>query len=225
MRKEFATGSATAIKIAFFVFILRKVYIFGYFIFLSYFIHTPLSSSFIGFHTRDYQAILWRSAFFTHISTAIISLLLGPFLFSSRIRNANALLHRRLGKLYVLVVCLLASPTGMVMAASAIGGLYARLAFGIQSALWFAFTLKAFRFAVRKRFQAHRMSMICSYALGCGAITQRSLVHVFNAGFFLRWRFDNYVWSAWLGWTLNLTVAAVIILASRSEEPATGSDR
>ncbi len=160
---------------------------------------------------QDYIG-LWhyRLAFFTHVFTAPLCLVAGFTQFSKRIRSKFPKIHRWSGWLYVVSVFGFAAPSGFHMGIYANGGITSQIAFCTLGILWFVFTILAVRRAAQHDFAAHRAWMIRSFALAMSAITLRAWKFVLVALFHPR-PMDVYILVAWLGWTLNLIVAEIII--------------
>lgn len=156
---------------------------------------------------QDYVPMLhYRVAFIIHVFTSIFVLLAGFTQFSEKLRKRLPKLHRSAGWLYVLVVLLLAAPSGFIIGLYANGGLSSRMAFCILALLWLFFTYKAIRTAVQKNFIEHRRWMIRSFTLTLSAITLRAWKYILVAVFEPK-PMDVYQIVAWLGWVLNLIVA------------------
>ncbi len=120
-----------------------------------------------------YMSIRWM--LIPHIIGGLLALLIGPFQFSTRIRQRSLKFHRVLGRVYVYSV-FLAAPLGMAIA------LYLRLsgifivANLVQSGSWFVTTLAAFLTARNRHIVQHRQWMIRSYSVTFTFI----LMRVFN---------------------------------------------
>ena len=143
---------------------------------LSYF---PVSTK-VGFLRikqwvyREYPGTIskfWLTSFYIHVMTSMIVLLAGFTQFSKRLYKYK--MHRKLGKLYVLVVVFLSGPTGLIMGYFDNGGIYSQAAFITLSILWILSTFLALRYAVIRKFDKHRYLMIISYSLTLSALTLR----------------------------------------------------
>lgn len=153
----------------------------------------------------------YRIAFFIHVFSAIFVLLAGYTQFSNSIRIKFPQWHRRLGWLYVVVTLLFAGPSGFIIAIYANGGLSSQIAFCLLAFLWMLFTAMALFKIIKKQVSSHKAWMIRSFALALSAITLRAWKYVLVAAFHPK-PMDVYQIVAWLGWTLNLVIAELIIL-------------
>lgn len=161
---------------------------------------------------QDYIGFTYyKVAFFIHAYTAILVLPAGFTQFSKGIRRRMPAVHRTGGWIYVGITLLLAAPSGLVIGIHANGGILSQVAFCSLAVLWFYFTLQAVRKIRQKDFHGHQKFMIRSFALTLSAITLRAWK------FIIVWAFhpppmDVYRIVAWLGWTINLIIAEIIIL-------------
>lgn len=152
----------------------------------------------------------YQIAFFSHVYTSILVLLLGFTQFSKTIRQKFTKLHRGAGLSYVLLILLVAGPAGGIMAYHANGGFWSQLSFMLQAIFWVAFTLLAMHYAIKKNFVQHRNFMIRSYALTMSAISLRLFKGIIVS--LLEWPpMDTYKLVSWLGWLINIAIAEVII--------------
>jgi len=152
----------------------------------------------------------WRIAFFVHVFTSLFALLAGFTQFSKRLLKSKPILHRAFGYMYVIDVLMVTGPAGLLMSFYANGGISSRIAFVTLSVLWITFTAIALYKAIRKEFKMHRIFMIRSFALTLSAVTLR-IWKVLLANFTDVLPMDRYRIIAWLGWTLNLIAAELII--------------
>ena len=154
----------------------------------------------------------------THMIVAPIALLVGPFQFFSAIRTRRPRLHRLMGKIYV-GACLIAGAAALVTAPYVSGGPVAGLGFATLAFLWMATTFGAWRAAVARKFDLHRLLMRFSYAMTFGAVTLRIQIP-----FFLMAGFHSYteasVWLAYTSWMPNVIVVALWSMAEALHSPA-----
>lgn len=152
--------------------------------------------------------------FYIHVCTAIFCLLSGFTQFNPKILSNRIVIHRTIGKLYVLIVLLFAAPSGFFIGLYANGGFYAKLSFTSLAILWFYFTAKAFLAIRINNINSHKIYMLRSFALTFSAITLRLwkviLVYLFHPA-----PMDVYQLIAWLGWVPNLLVIEYYIFKKR----------
>lgn len=160
---------------------------------------------------QDYIHISpWMAAFWIHVFSSILVLLAGFTQFSKLLLRKYPKLHRALGYIYVLDVLFITGPAGMLMSFYANGGIFSRIGFTLLSGLWISSTTLAWYYAVKRKFDKHRIFMIRSFALTLSAISLR-LWKMFFAAFTDVPPMDRYRIIAWLGWVLNLIIAEYII--------------
>lgn len=149
----------------------------------------------------------WNIGFYTHILLGGLALLIGWTQFSSKIRDNNLTLHKRIGKLYVIAVTL-SSIAGICIGFFATGGVLSSLGFISLGIIWFSTTIMAFVNIKNKQIEKHQKMMVYSYAACFAAVTLRIwlplLIIIF--GDFI----TAYIIVAWLCWVPNLFVANLI---------------
>lgn len=143
---------------------------------------------------------------YIHMFSAPLSILLGIIQFSTQPRKA----HRWIGKLYVLSILFFAAPSGFAMSFFAIGGFPSIINFLLLSSLWFWFTLKAYQFARKADYNAHKQFMLRSFLLANSAILLR-LYGFLNTTFLDLDPLQAYPYMAWLSWLPGLLVLEVIL--------------
>jgi len=143
-----------------------------------------------------------------HAGGGIVALCLGPWGFWAVLRNKYLSLHRWMGRIYLLAV-LVGGIAGVYLAATAFGGLPARIGFGMLGVLWLGTGAMAYLRIRRGNVQVHREWMIRNYALTFAAVMLRIWLPVFSA---LGYGFpEAYIAVAWVSWVPNLFVAEMII--------------
>jgi hypothetical protein len=160
---------------------------------------------------QEYLPIFhWKIAFFIHVFTSIFALLAGFTQFSKSIRFRWPVVHRWIGKIYVIDVIFVTGPAGFIMGFYANGGPTSRVSFVLLATLWIFSTAMAWKRAMQRNFLSHRDWMIRSYALTLSAVALRGwkwlLVVLFQPH-----PMDVYRLVAWLGWVPNLIVAELLI--------------
>lgn len=153
-----------------------------------------------------------------HMIVAPIALLIGPFQFFPSIRARRPALHRLMGKIYV-AACLIAGVAALATAPYASGGPVAGIGFGTLAVLWIVTTFGAWRAAVARKLELHKLLMTFSYAMTFGAVTLRLQIP-----FFLMAGFPSYsaasVWLAYTSWMPNVIVVALWKMAAALRAPA-----
>jgi hypothetical protein len=174
------------------------------------------------------QDLLWNISFYVHLPTGVTCLLSPVFLFGGRYlktvhpgaslhTGARSTIHgkrqlewhERIGKLYVWTTLILVCPTGMYLAVYAKGGLVTQTGFMIQGVLLGWFTWQGYQAITRKDKMAHVQFMMRSYAVATVVLTFR-ILHILFFFWAVPYK-DNYAISQWLGLTINLLLAEVII--------------
>ncbi|HXC56602.1 MAG TPA: DUF2306 domain-containing protein [Rhizomicrobium sp.] len=144
----------------------------------------------------------------THMLVAPFALLLGPFQFMPRLRARYPKFHRWSGRVYV-AACLIAGLGALATAPYSSGGPIAGIGFALLAVSWLGTTFAAWRAAVARRFELHRLLMRFSYAMTFGAVTLRLQIP-FGFIFF---GFHSYsamsVWLAYTSWIPNVIVVAL----------------
>lgn len=148
--------------------------------------------------------------FYAHVYTSIFVLFSGFIAVFVKPKAAFRNLHRFFGKIYVILLLLLAAPSGIYMGFYANGGILAKISFVILGILWWFTTYKAYLEIRKKNVLNHKKWMYRSYALAVSAITLRfwKVVLVY---FFQPNPMDVYEIIAWLGWVPNLILIEILI--------------
>jgi uncharacterized membrane protein len=159
---------------------------------------------------KTLNSAVFNTAFYTHISTAFLVILIGVFQFNSYIINQKAALHRFLGKVYVLILLGLAAPSGLILGVFANGGLVSKVGFILQSIVWFLYTLLAYLEIKKGNLQKHLDFMIKSYAITLAALSLRSESYLISS-FFDTKPMETYTTVVWLSWVGNLFIAEILL--------------
>ncbi|WP_242256893.1 DUF2306 domain-containing protein [Bacillus cereus group sp. BfR-BA-01379] len=155
-------------------------------------------------------SVFWYMMLFTHITTSIVALVIGPFTLSTKFRERNINRHRIIGRIYMVGI-LLGGVSGLYLAFYATGGLVAKLGFGLLSVFWLTSAYQALNRVKNKEIKEHRNWMIRNYSLTFGAVTLRIWLPLFIVLFGIE-RFElSYAIIAWLAWVPNLIVAELFI--------------
>lgn len=163
---------------------------------------------------------IWRTAFYIHVFSSILTLLAGFTQFSAYILKEHRNLHRLVGKIYVVAVLFINFPSGMILAFNANGHLPSRIAFIILDSLWFWFTLQAFVEIKKGNVAAHKRFMMRSYALTFSAITLRTWKVILSNSFVID-PVTLYMIDAWMGFVPNLLFAEWLIRRKRQKKNIT----
>ncbi|MER6386113.1 DUF2306 domain-containing protein [Streptomyces sp. NPDC001250] len=124
---------------------------------------------------EDYASRAWpiQLAFYLHITSAGLSLALGPWQFSRRLRSRLPLVHRAVGRIYLAGVAI-GSVSALVMSLFSSVGLLGFFGFGSLAVLWGWTAWRGYR-AIRGRdIPGHQAWMIRNFALTYAAVTLRS---------------------------------------------------
>ena len=149
----------------------------------------------------------------THIITAMLAILIGPFQFLPRLRKGRLLkIHRWLGRTYLLSI-LFGGISGLYMAQFAYGGIITELGFGALACLWLYSGYRAYKDIRNKNIEGHREWMIRNYALTLAGLMLRVWVPLSEPtgiDFTMAYRFIG-----WLCWVPNLLIAEWIVRRTR----------
>ena len=148
--------------------------------------------------------------FYAHVYTSIFVLFSGFIAVFVKPKAAFRNLHKFFGKIYVILLLLIAAPSGIYMGFYANGGILAKISFVILGILWWFTTYKAYLEIRKKNVLNHKKWMYRSYALAVSAITLR-LWKVVLVYFFQPNPMDVYEVIAWLGWVPNLILTEILI--------------
>jgi hypothetical protein len=150
-----------------------------------------------GYFFGSYQ---W--AFYIHITSGPMSLVLGMILLSDELRRRYSSWHRCLGRVQVACVLLLVAPSGLWMAWNAHAGFVAETGFGALAIVTAVCVALGWRSAVNRRFAEHRRWMSRCFALLFSAVVLRfigGLATVVGAE-----SESIYPIAAWASWVLPL---------------------
>lgn len=145
-----------------------------------------------------------------HVAGAATALLVSPFQFLPRWRMRQPVVHRWVGRLY-LVGCTLGGVAGLVLAFGSTAGPVAGLGFGSLAVIWLSVNALAWKAALDRRFDVHRRWMIRSFALTFAAVTLRLYLPLSQiAGLpFL----ESYRVISFLAWVPNMIIAELYLRA------------
>lgn len=115
----------------------------------------------------------YQWAFYPHIASGPAALFLGMLLISERFRLRFPTWHRRLGRVHVLNVLFVVSPSGLWMAYDTSTGTIAAISFAILAVATATCSALGWRAAVRRQFAIHRRWMTRCFVLLCSAVVLR----------------------------------------------------
>ena len=150
----------------------------------------------------------WHIGFYMHITLGGLALLIGWTQFRVKLRTNNLMLHRQIGKVYV-IAALLSAISGIYIALFATGGTIASSGFICLGIIWFYTTLRAYIEIKKKRIDKHQKMMLYSYAACFSAVTLRVYLPLLTIFFhdFIK----AYLVVAWLCWIPNIIVAYFLV--------------
>jgi uncharacterized membrane protein len=147
-----------------------------------------------------------------HIAASAFAMILGAFQFLKVLRQKAPVVHRWMGRAYILA-CVVGGVAGGTIALSSAAGPIAGWGFFLLAVFWVPFTLLAWTSAMRRDFVAHERWMIRSFALTLAAVTLRiylPMVGILDMEFLPAYRA-----IAWLAWVPNLIIAEIWIAMRR----------
>ena len=152
---------------------------------------------------RGRQGHFWGAyqwAFYTHILSGPVSLILGLILVGDMSRTRFPTWHRHLGRLQVACVLLLVTPSGLWMAYYAAAGPTAAVGLAALAIATATCASLGVRSAVTRRFADHRRWMWRCYLLLCSAVVLRLIGGLATvAGMAAPWVEPLATWLCWLG--------------------------
>ena len=156
------------------------------------------ASDFLRGRERHFFGV-YQWAFYTHIVSGPVSLILGLILIGERSRARFPKWHRYLGRLQVACVLLLVTPSGLWMAYYAAAGPIAAVglaALAIATAICVSLGARS---AVTRRFADHRRWMWRCYLLLCSAVVLRLIGGLATVtGMTAPWVDPLATWMCWL---------------------------
>jgi hypothetical protein len=156
----------------------------------------------------------YQWAFYAHVTSGPLSLMLGLVLLSKSARLRSPKWHRFLGRIQTANILLLVTPSGLWMSRYAESGLVAGLGFGTLSIVTGMSVALGWRAAVQRRFQAHQIWMERCFALLCSAVVLRFIGGAATLAN-VDWPWV-YPVSAWISWLLPLAGYELYRVVQRS---------
>ena len=145
--------------------------------------------------------------------------LLGLLQWSTRLRRRRPLLHRWLGRLYLLGGVAIGGSAALWLSLFAYGGPLARTGFTALGVLWMAVSTQAYLAIRRGEIAPHRTWMMRSVALAFAAVTLRvylPLLSLADVPFVYAYRL-----TAWGSWVPNLLIVELLLRRERTRRTAT----
>lgn len=141
----------------------------------------------------------YQWAFYTHIASGPCTLILGMVLLSERLRHRFPALHRTLGRVQVVCVLALVTPSGLWMAFYAATGVMAGTGFATLALATSVSVAMGWRAAVQQRYGDHRRWMCRCYVLLCSAVVLRIMGGLTQVtGLEAEWIYPVSAWASWL---------------------------
>lgn len=133
----------------------------------------------------------------SHVLGGVLALGLGPFQFLVGLRTKYPVVHRWLGRGYLLGV-LLGGVAGLYMATYAYTGAVAGLGFATLALIWLITGFMAYVRIRQGDVQAHRRWIIRNFALTFGAVVLRLQLGILGMFFDFETAYMIGAWSAWI---------------------------
>ncbi|WCO03364.1 DUF2306 domain-containing protein [Psychroserpens ponticola] len=151
---------------------------------------------------------LWNIGFYMHISLGGLALLVGWTQFREKLRKKNKILHRNLGRIYLISV-LISGLSALYIAYFATGGIVSILGFSCLAIVWLYTTVRAYLEIINRSISKHQKFMTYSYAACFAAVTLRIWLPILIA--FLNDFIIAYRIVAWLCWVPNIIFAYYMV--------------
>ena len=166
------------------------------------------SSAFLSGRRYTFVGI-YRVAFYTHILSGPLAILLGCALMFSGGKARFRKLHRLAGRTQMLIVLGLVTPSGLVMAQQAYGGEVSAVGFTLHTIATAASAICAVSFAIAGRISLHRrwatrcFILLCSPLLlrvvsGVAIVTDAESAWLYRLNAWLSWLIPLLVYQWWL---------------------------
>ena len=145
-----------------------------------------------------------------HFLLGGVVIIVGALQFHKGLRSSRPIVHRWMGRIYMVGV-LLGGLAGLYLSFNSFGGLVTHFGFGMLAVLWLFTTGMAYQHIRAGNVRMHQQWMIRSYALTLGAVTLRIYL-----GFAVALGLDfeaAYQAISWLAWVPNLVIAEWLFVA------------
>lgn len=148
------------------------------------------------------QPYFWKGyhvAFYSHLASGPVSLVLGLILISDQFRLRFPRWHRLLGRIQVICVLFLVVPSGLWMAFYSMTGTVAAMGFASLAVATGTCVALGWRSAIQRQFANHCQWMLRCFVLLCSAVVIRmtgglATVTDFDAD----WLYPLSAWACWL---------------------------
>ncbi len=173
---------------------------------VNYFLAPTPGPEATGVHAQLRDRPIW---FFMHAGGGAVALFLAPWQFIARLRNRFPLVHRIIGRLYVIAI-LIGGAGGFILARNSDAGSVAQMGFTLLAIAWLSTTGLALYHAMRRNILEHRRWMIRSTALTAAAITLRIYLGFTFGVLVPKYGIDGalaYIIISWACWVPNLAIA------------------
>lgn len=152
-----------------------------------------------------------------HITGGGIALLTGPLQFWERFRNKRWVLHRQVGRAYLLAILISGSCAVYLSftTAYAVGWSYA-FTLQVWVSVWLTASFLAYRTAVRKKFKLHKEWMTRSYLITVAFVISallNKLPYIQDKGSFAEVSPSLF----WFGWAVPLYIYEIILSLQRKQ--------
>ncbi|MBX7224516.1 MAG: DUF2306 domain-containing protein [Chitinophagales bacterium] len=152
---------------------------------------------------------LFNWAFYVHITSSFFVMIAGVFQFIPPFIRKTSF-HRSIGKVYMVGILILAAPSGLILGYFANGGLPCKIAFCLQSFIWWICTAIALNSVKKKDFLSHTQWIFRSYAVTLAAMSLRVDSYIMTYVFHTK-PLETYLTVTWLSWVGNLFLAEILI--------------
>jgi len=158
-----------------------------------------------------------------HATSAGIALLIGPFQFLTRLRAKYPLVHRTMGRIYLMSI-LIASVFAFFSALLSPSPMTNKIGFVCLAIIWFYSAYRAYSAIRQGQIQLHRVWMIRNYALTFAAVILRLWMGLGIFALHLPYS-DVYTTASWISWMLPLVFAEWFINQRLMQSLAVKKDR
>ncbi|PKQ44260.1 DUF2306 domain-containing protein [Confluentibacter flavum] len=154
----------------------------------------------------------FKWALIGHISGGIIALVIGPFQFWKTFRNKYLIVHRWMGKTYLIAILMATISSTYLAWTSGIRINFSwALSLQVLAFAWFTTVTMAYISIRRKRVQQHKEWMIRSYVVTFAFVTFRWLVDLPLVVGLMENFGERGPAIIWLSWTIPLLITEVVL--------------